>query len=154
MERILDGRGSTTLKGICMKTSLKNAFLKCRLPLAFGLLVAVAVAGVLQWSGGTAHGTPTHAATTSDPILWKPCGQSGAECGQVSVPLDWSQPDRAHINLAVAMLHASQPSQRVGTLLWNPGGPGEPGVEPVVDNPAQTFPAQLMERYDIVGFDP
>lgn len=137
-----------------MKTSLKNAFLKCRLPLAFGLLVAVAVAGVLQWSGGTAHGTPAHAAKSSDPILWKPCGQSGAQCGQVSVPLDWSQPDGTQIKLAVALLHASDPSQRVGTLFFNPGGPGESGVDPVKNDPAQTFPAQLMERYDIVGFDP
>src|SRR5690349_11027147 len=107
-----------------MKTSLKNAFLKCRLPLAFGLLVAVAVTGVLQWSGGTSHGTPAHAAKSSDPIVWKPCGQSGAQCGQVSVPLDWSQPDGTQIKLAVALVHASDPSQRVGTLFFNPGGPG------------------------------
>lgn len=135
-------------------SSLTSAALKYRLPLAFMLLVTGLVAGGLAWHSGTAHGTSSNRAKSSDQIRWKACGQSGTQCGQVSVPLDWNKPDGPHIKLAVAILHASDPSQRVGTLFFNPGGPGGSGVDPVENDPAQTFPAQLLQRYDIVGFDP
>ena len=95
-----------------MKTSsLTNAFLPFQLPLALVLLIAVVVAGILPWSDGTAHAAPSHPAKRSNPILWKPCGQFGAQCGQVSVPVDWNNSDGPHIKLAVALLRASHPSQ-------------------------------------------
>jgi len=34
------------------------------------------------------------------PIAWKSCGAQ-LQCAQVSVPLNWDQPDGAHITLAV-----------------------------------------------------
>ena len=87
------------------------------------------------------HWTGSHAATI------------GAQCATLSVPLDWAHPNGATINLALSKLPAADPSQRVGELLFNPGGPGGGGAESVEYGGAQ-FPKQLRDRFDLIGFDP
>ncbi len=44
------------------------------------------------------------------------------QCTTLVVPLDWSEPDGARIELALARLPAH--GDRIGSLLTNPGGPG------------------------------
>jgi pimeloyl-ACP methyl ester carboxylesterase len=74
-----------------------------------------------------------------------------AQCGELSVPLDHAKPDGANITIAVARLPAT--GEKIGSLLINPGGPGEPGVDFLMDL-AEYVPAQVRERFDVVGFDP
>ena len=101
---------------------------------------------------------PTAAQSGAAPTLlrWKPCG--AAECSMLTVPLDWSGRDPAAVGrtvpIAVLRLHATGPrGQRIGSLVINPGGPGESGVAFVRDH-ADLLPAALRARFDIVGFDP
>jgi pimeloyl-ACP methyl ester carboxylesterase len=53
----------------------------------------------------------------------------------------------------VARRPADDPSRRVGTLFFNPGGPGDGAVKYVVAA-GQVFSDALRARFDIVGMDP
>ncbi|MBM7810416.1 alpha/beta hydrolase [Saccharothrix algeriensis] len=107
---------------------------------AVGLAVTVAV--------------PAAARARAQPPDWRACGERGAECATVEVPLDWSEPGGERISLAVSRLSAADPARRVGVLFVNPGGPGGPAVPMVRDHAAEAFPQRLRERFDIVGVDP
>ena len=64
-------------------------------------------------------------------ITWNSCyAQFGPfQCGQLQVPLDYSQRSAGVISLALVRLPASDPQHRIGSLLINPGGPGGSGVD-------------------------
>lgn len=142
---------------------------------AAGVVAAAAIAGaVIHQVTGRHGGTPavvqlpsptppvTARATTSAPtatgLAWVPCGSGGAQCATLTVPMDWSHTDPAAagrtVRLALIRYPATgSPSQRIGSLLVNPGGPGASGVEFVRDG-LSTIPAAIRQRFDIVGFDP
>jgi pimeloyl-ACP methyl ester carboxylesterase len=68
------------------------------------------------------------------------------------VPLDYSNPSLGTIPTSVIVLPARDPGERIGSLLVNPGGPGESGVQ-FVERAYPLF-ATLNRRFDLVGFDP
>lgn len=86
------------------------------------------------------------------PPQWEPCGE-GFECTTITAPLDWHDPERGEIDLAV-IRHLAERTTPLGALLGNPGGPGASGVSLVRDSLSYAFGAPLREAYDIVGFDP
>jgi pimeloyl-ACP methyl ester carboxylesterase len=77
-----------------------------------------------------------------------------AQCATIQVPLDWSRPDSKRITLQLSRMPAARPSERVGALLFNPGGPGGAGAETVSQEGTEFFSQTLRDRFDIVGFDP
>jgi pimeloyl-ACP methyl ester carboxylesterase len=120
--------------------------------------------------GATAHLPPTPApslaaspiaastapsATVAPPsaISWSDCGNS-FQCGILDVPRDYGDPAGPIVRLALIRLPASDPAQRIGSLVVNPGGPGESGVDFVRQYATTLFPPELLARFDIVGFDP
>ncbi|MFI6319868.1 alpha/beta fold hydrolase [Nonomuraea sp. NPDC050556] len=82
-------------------------------------------------------------------VTWKPCGE-GAQCGSVSVPVDWDQPDGARMPVAVVRRMAPQ-GKSLGTLVYLPGGPGGSGVETIAGSPEF---GGLEKVFDIVSLDP
>ncbi|MCA6093028.1 alpha/beta hydrolase [Streptomyces sp. SCA3-4] len=94
------------------------------------------------------------AASAVPALSWKACADSpGAECADLSVPLDYRKPGGRHITVAVSRLRTDRPQARRGTLLVIAGGPGSSGRAKVA-----TMGAELREAtrgaYDIVGLDP
>lgn len=88
-------------------------------------------------------------------LKWRECGTIGFECTSLKVPLDYEQPDAdAELKLAVSRKKAGGEGDRIGSLMVNPGGPGGSAIEYLQQAAAIGFPAQLRERYDIVGMDP
>ena len=87
-------------------------------------------------------------------IDWTPCESSDLECGGVQVPADYRNPAAGSIKIAVNVMRSSAPDKRIGYLLVNPGGPGSSGIEFVEYIPRIPFPDQVVEHFDIVGFDP
>ncbi len=113
-------------------------------------LIAVAV-GVSALPAPDRARLPAFAASEID---WAACPDGeGAECGTLEVPVDYDDHDGDMIHLAVARHQAGDPSARVGVLFTNPGGPGAGGrwMAMFAD---QLFPAVIVERFDIIGFDP
>ncbi|MHB8186677.1 MAG: alpha/beta hydrolase [Dermatophilaceae bacterium] len=84
-------------------------------------------------------------------LAWSDCGPN--QCARLTVPIDYSHPDGDTLRLAVLKVAAKSPSDRIGSLVVNPGGPGGSGVDYaraadfIVTKPVRA-------AYDIVGFDP
>jgi pimeloyl-ACP methyl ester carboxylesterase len=72
-------------------------------------------------------------------------------CATLKVPLDWARPAGETIDLALIRAEATG-DDRIGSLLFNFGGPGGSGVA-TIPSYASTF-SSLRERYDLVSFDP
>ncbi len=88
-------------------------------------------------------------------IDWSPCeSDPELECGFVEVPADYRDPEAGSLSIAVNVHRAASPDQRVGYLLVNPGGPGWSGLEMAAGAAIGGFSAEIVERFDIVGFDP
>jgi hypothetical protein len=87
-------------------------------------------------------------------IAWSACEKSPqTQCGTLKVPVDWSKPSGPTISLAIARRPAKDPQHRIGTLFFNPGGPGDGAAKYIVE--AETFfTPTLIERFDLVGMDP
>jgi pimeloyl-ACP methyl ester carboxylesterase len=116
--------------------------------LAIGALVAIVAVAAPGISPATA--APT--ASPAPSIHWRNCG-GGFQCGTISVPVDWSQTAGPQLSLAVARHPADVPSQRLGSLVVNYGGPGDPGAESLRQG-VSDVPAVIRQRFDLVSFDP
>ncbi|MFE7767088.1 alpha/beta hydrolase [Streptomyces sp. NPDC057438] len=78
--------------------------------------------------------------------------QAGARCADVTVPLNYEDPDGRTITVAISRIRATDTAHRVGALLLNGGGPGG---QTIGDPPwIRTTMKQVGERYDVVGVDP
>ncbi|WP_214327658.1 alpha/beta hydrolase [Nonomuraea sediminis] len=91
-------------------------------------------------------------APASPSIAWHACGEHQAECGAVEVPLDWDSPTGPTIKLSVVRHKAT--GERLGTLFFNPGGPGGQAAMVVRDYPAYAVSSELLRRFDVIGIDP
>lgn len=94
------------------------------------------------------------------PVQWAPCQleggaesrvPKGAECGLLSVPVDYEDPDGDVARIALIRFRAT--GDKIGSLIINPGGPGESGVEAAA-SVAPSLPESVRERFDLIGFDP
>lgn len=101
-----------------------------------------------------ASASPTGRSTEQPQIRWTPCpGAPAARCGTLQVPLDWSKPHGPRIGLSVARRPADDPAHRVGTLFYNPGGPGDGAADDVAAAEKILSPT-MRARFDVVGLDP
>jgi pimeloyl-ACP methyl ester carboxylesterase len=76
------------------------------------------------------------------------------QCATLTAPLDYADPDGETIGIALIRARAASPDpgERIGSLLFNFGGPGGSGVA-TLPAFAEDY-AALRERYDLVSFDP
>ncbi|MGC9495435.1 alpha/beta hydrolase [Streptomyces sp. WG7] len=74
-------------------------------------------------------------------------------CGTLKVPLDYQDPGGKKIDVAVSRLSTAKPGKRHGVLLLNPGGPALGGLG-MPETMASTLPKSVLDRYDLIGFDP
>jgi len=74
-------------------------------------------------------------------------------CGELEVPLDYAHPEGEQINLQIIRARHQEQSDRIGSLIFNPGGPGDPGVE-YTPYLLSWLPESLLLRFDVVTLDP
>ncbi len=88
-----------------------------------------------------------------------------AKCTLMRAPLDYANPALGELKVALLKVSAEQPQNRLGAILFNPGGPGGDGLTMGADfgqlwslaNPADPTGKLLKEmsnRYDMIGFSP
>lgn len=128
-------------------------------PLAL-VVTAVCSVAPLAWSAATAGAATTGPGRAAAPpwepapIEWSPSPEwPGAEEGWLEVPFDYADPAGGTFRLYLTRYPAQDPSQRIGSLLVNPGGPGAPGSVLALAAP-QIYDPELVERFDIVAWDP
>lgn len=94
---------------------------------------------------------------TPPPIDWGPCEDlrlqdAGAQCGMLTVPLDYSNRSGEKIQLAVSKIDADPSVRYQGAMLVNPGGPGGSGL--TLSRLGGWVPDGAGAGYDWIGFDP
>lgn len=96
--------------------------------------------------------------------LLAPLGER-ARCALMRVPLDYDHPAQGELQIELLRVAAAQPQQRLGAIVFNPGGPGENGLASALAQAVEWTQArdedvggtQLREmgnRYDVIGFSP
>ncbi|MGI5274653.1 alpha/beta hydrolase [Nonomuraea sp. CA-218870] len=124
---------------------------------------AAMTAGCVSTAQPASDGSPE--TTGGGQIAWGPCtdikrpdGEPPARqdqnvrCGTLSVPLDYAEPGGEQIKLAMIKIPAVDQRNRIGSLLFNFGGPGASGVD-TLDQAAKAL-STLRARYDLISFDP
>jgi pimeloyl-ACP methyl ester carboxylesterase len=130
------------------------------------VLLSALIAGC---GGSGASGGAEKASPTAQKLDWKDCPAPSAtegggaspsplpdgtrwQCATMKAPLDWSKPGGDTIGIALIRAKASGPGPRIGSLVFNFGGPGGSGVT-ALPAFAPDY-AKLRTRYDLVSFDP
>jgi pimeloyl-ACP methyl ester carboxylesterase len=130
-------------------------------------LAATSVALAVLLSACTGDPTDTNPAPVPErgTVNWADCMHTArqvnpdlpatllVECGTVTVPQDWNTPDNGEtFSIAVMRIRSGEQSDHIGSIVTNFGGPGGSGLgylphlAPDLNN--------LMERFDLVTFDP
>jgi pimeloyl-ACP methyl ester carboxylesterase len=91
-------------------------------------------------------------ATTDDQRQYY--AQPGFQCAKIDVPIDYGNPQGPTAQLAISRLKATDPTQRIGSLVVNPGGPGASGVDIASQLALLMKNTEVARKFDLVGFDP
>jgi pimeloyl-ACP methyl ester carboxylesterase len=136
---------------------------------AFGLFVAIMMYFYFTADDSTVQQVPqltptpvrTNPARTEEleikPIEWLACDdkevtEPGFECATLYVPLDYADPTGTQLEIAVIRYKAQ--SERKGSILYNPGGPGASGFSMVAWMGTYYVGELGLDEFDFVGFDP
>ncbi len=97
--------------------------------------------------------TPVTDPEDESPFGWESFGDPSVEVGSLEVPIDYDDPSKGTFDLYVARRLASNPDERIGSLLVNPGGPGFGGSDFAI-YADQIYSQDLLDHFDIIGWDP
>ncbi|MEU9104215.1 alpha/beta hydrolase [Streptomyces xanthophaeus] len=105
------------------------------------------------------------ASITGQQLAWQGCAApsvaqgggeapgAGWECAAMKVPLDYAKPAGETIDLALIRKKATDQGKRIGSLVYNFGGPGGSGVSTLPSLASKDY-KKLGSVYDLVSFDP
>lgn len=102
----------------------------------------------LDWKNCPAPSAAEGGGTAPSPLP----GGTKWECATMAAPLDYAKPKGDTIDLALIRAKTSDPDKRIGSLVFNFGGPGGSGVTGLPSFGKDY--EKLRTRYDLVSFDP
>jgi pimeloyl-ACP methyl ester carboxylesterase len=151
----------------------------------FGLwsLLSAAAVCLFACSGGSSEQASTYREQT---LNWQPCDASAlgddvgslknfgvtmaelgsrVTCASMRAPINYANPGDGELQVALMRIAAENPKERLGAILFNPGGPGADGLvlAPIYaavwaradpNTEIGRLYKQMSERYDIIGFSP
>ncbi len=127
---------------------------RCATFLLVSGLIALASCGGNADSQDTSSTLSPHERFSPSSLKWTACSDDAElRCADLDVPFDYSDPNIGTFTLKLKMHKAESSTKRVGYLLTNPGGPGFGGTY-LVDSVFSFFSEELIDKFDIVGFDP
>ncbi|CAG8107543.1 unnamed protein product, partial [Penicillium nalgiovense] len=97
------------------------------------------------------------ASTAFARLQWSPCSSNPAlDCATLRVPLEYAEPqNQMSASIPLVRYKATvATSQRKGSLLTNPGGPGASGASFVLNGAGEAISNITGGFYDIIGWDP
>jgi pimeloyl-ACP methyl ester carboxylesterase len=126
-------------------------------PVSTTISAAITLPTTPPTAGGGGATPPTTTVFRDPPvpastIAWVSCG-SDEQCGTLTVPVDYDDPFGTTLGISVIRHLAEIPAERIGSLVIDPGGPGDSGVDDLPSELAILTPT-LLDRFDIVEFDP
>jgi pimeloyl-ACP methyl ester carboxylesterase len=140
--------------------------------LAIGLAATLTLSGCASFADTVASDSTPAPSTPVEPkaapIEWSDCDeqiqpliadQPGSDrdlafqCGRTEVPISYDEPKGATLPLFLVKVVMAGQTDRIGSLVVNPGGPGASGADAAIGM-ALSLPVEVMSRFDIVGFDP
>ncbi|UGT40328.1 alpha/beta hydrolase [Nocardia yamanashiensis] len=124
----------------------------------------LSIAALLTMAGAVACGTGSEPAGepmeryTGQRLDWKGCDdavldEAGAQCADVTVPVNYAEPQGKTMTVAISRMPSTDPAQRRGIMMGNPGGPGGPGLDQMIELSKAMTP-DVRARYDLIGMDP
>ncbi|MFD7643749.1 alpha/beta hydrolase [Kitasatospora sp. NPDC059795] len=117
-----------------------------------GAALAAATTVLLGLTAPLATGAPAPARPA-----WGACAGGAPDgrqlCAEVTVPVDYRQPDGPSLTLAISRIPAARPDQRRGVLVLIPGGPGGSGLNGP-SGAVNRLPPEVRDGFDLIGFDP
>lgn len=130
----------------------------------YGAAAAATLMALTGCSSSTSGPRSTSAAGASAtapspaPLTWSTCGKN-LECATIKVPQEYTEPDDAQIPLALMRHRATDPDHRIGSLIFNPGGPGVSATETLRNLPKTAgtpgaFSPAVLARFDVIAMDP
>ncbi|MDP2012803.1 MAG: alpha/beta hydrolase [Actinomycetota bacterium] len=115
--------------------------------IGIGIAAAVLVMAAPLSASAAPSGLNSYYSQTLD---WHSC--SAGQCAQLRVPLDYSDLSKGDISIAVSrIVHSGATSQ--GSIVINPGGPGESGLG-FAWYAAKFLAPAVAKEFDFIGFDP
>jgi pimeloyl-ACP methyl ester carboxylesterase len=146
-----------------------------RLAATAGAVLALALAtsgctssGGKDGASASSSSSAAASAAAAKPIDWSDCnsqidpiiaGRPGADralsfqCGKTTVPVSYGDPTGGPLQLFLVKATLAGQSNRIGSLVVNPGGPGQSATDAAIQS-ALTLPTDVLNRFDIVGVDP
>ncbi|MGH3560508.1 MAG: alpha/beta hydrolase, partial [Mycobacterium sp.] len=114
-----------------------------RYPMGRAALVCVAIVAAALTVAGCTRLVAGRAVLASprvgEPVRWEKCQftpdttvkvPDDARCGSVAVPVDYNDLDGPNASVAqLALIRFPATRDKIGSLVINPGGPGESGIE-------------------------
>jgi pimeloyl-ACP methyl ester carboxylesterase len=75
------------------------------------------------------------------------------DCGRLNVPANYDDPSAGTISIGVVRVHYTEQTNRIGSLIVNPGGPGASGIFLAIGL-AGSLADTVLQHFDLIGFDP
>ncbi|MBF5058173.1 TAP domain-containing protein [Alcanivorax sp. 521-1] len=96
---------------------------------------------------------------------WAEILKGRVSCADIRVPMDYGAPGGDDLSVAMMRVSAEQPERKLGSLFFNPGGPGGDGLSMAAyfgelwgnadpDDTLGRHYKALSRRYDLIGFSP
>lgn len=122
-----------------------------------GVIFAVALSACSSSESPDASSPTSNSSFAVGAINWAACPdavtESTVQCGNLEVPFDYDNPDVGSFVLYIKKRQATTASERIGSMLVNPGGPGFGGSS-IADDASYYFSNNLLNRFDIIAWDP